>query len=211
MKAYATKDKSVFRLLSSSSKLSYILLLYIVVPFILECPYVLKLWLKEVPEYSIMFTRLAMVDILVCCLAGPLHTLMQATGSIKKYQMTVSGVLLMNLPISYLMLKMGLSYDSTFYVSIMLSSTSLIIRYVLLRSYVDYAVKELIFGLAIPIAVLTIVSAIIPVMVFSCFEQSFIRFFSVCISSWVSITIVSWICVLDRNEKSLLLRIIKRK
>ncbi len=211
MKAYATKDKSVFRLLSSSSKLSYILLLYIVVPFILECPYVLKLWLKEVPEYSIMFTRLAMVDILVCCLAGPLHTLMQATGSIKKYQMTVSGVLLMNLPISYLMLKMGLSYDSTFYVSIMLSSISLIIRYVLLRSYVDYAVKELIFGLAIPIAVLTIVSAIIPVMVFSCFEQSFIRFFSVCISSWVSITIVSWICVLDRNEKSLLLRIIKRK
>ena len=93
----------------------------------------------------------------------------------------------------------------------MLSSTSLIIRYVLLRSYVDYAVKELIFGLAIPIAVLTIVSAIIPVMVFSCFEQSFIRLFSVCISSWVSITIVSWICVLDRNEKSLLLRIIKRK
>lgn len=33
MKAYATGDKSVFRLLSSSSKLSYILLLFIVIPF----------------------------------------------------------------------------------------------------------------------------------------------------------------------------------
>ena len=116
MKAYATGDKSVFRLLSSSSKLSYILLLFIVIPFLLECSYVLKLWLKEVPEYSIMFVRLAMIDILVCSLAGPLHTLMQATGSIRKYQIIVSGVLLMNLPLSYLMLKIGMSFDSTFYV-----------------------------------------------------------------------------------------------
>ena len=210
MKAYATGDKSVFRLLSSSSKLSYILLLFIVIPFLLECSYVLKLWLKEVPEYSIMFVRLAMIDILVCSLAGPLHTLMQATGSIRKYQIIVSGVLLMNLPLSYLMLKIGMSFDSTFYVSISLSSIALVIRYCLLRSYVEYSVKELVLDFTIPIVILTIVSNIVPLVIYNYMEQGLFRLLIVCVTSWTSIALVSWICVLDKNEKSLLLRIIKR-
>lgn len=210
MKAYATKDESVFRLLSSSSKLSYILLLCIVIPFLLECPYVLMLWLKDVPEYSIMFTRLAMIDILVCSLAGPLHILMQATGSIKKYQIIVSGVLLLNLPFSYLMLKMGMSFDSTFYVSIVLSSVALIIRYVLLRTYVEYSVRELILGFVIPIVILTIASSIIPIILYTHMKQDLLRLLIVCVASWISIALVSWICVLNKNEKSLLLQIIKR-
>lgn len=170
----------------------------------------LKLWLKEVPEYSIMFVRLAMIDILVCSLAGPLHTLMQATGSIRKYQIIVSGVLLMNLPLSYLMLKIGMSFDSTFYVSISLSSIALVIRYCLLRSYVEYSVKELVLDFTIPIVILTIVSNIVPLVIYNYMEQGLFRLLIVCVTSWTSIALVSWICVLDKNEKSLLLRIIKR-
>ena len=211
MKAYAAKDQSVFRLLLSSSKLSYVLVLFIAIPFILECPYILKLWLKEVPEYSIVFTRLAMIDILVCSLAGPLHTLIQATGSIRKYQMIVSGVILMNLPLSYIMLKMGAAFYSTFYVSIALSSVALVIRYILLRTYVNYSVKDLLLDFVIPIIILTIVSAIMPIIINNYSEQSYIRLVIVCISSWVAIAIVAWMCVLDRNEKSLLLRIIKNR
>ena len=209
MKAYATNDKSVFRLLSSSSKLSYILLLFIVIPLLLECPFILKLWLKEVPNYSIMFTRLAMIDILICSLAGPLHTLMQATGSIKRYQIIVSGVLLLNLPLSYLMLKVGMDFNSTFYVSITLSSIALIVRYALLRIYIEYSITELIFKFMIPIIILTITSNIIPIIIHNHMEQNLIRLLIVSISSWISIVLISWICVLDNNEKSLLLRIIR--
>lgn len=211
MKAYATKDQSVFGLLLSSSKLSYVLLLFIAIPFILECPYILQLWLKEVPDNSIIFTRLAIVDILVCSLAGPLHTLIQATGSIKKYQIVVSGVILMNLPLSYVMLKMGANFSSTFYISIILSFIALIIRYVILRSYINYSAKELLLRFVKPIVILTILSAIVPVLIYNCSEQSYIRLFIICISSWGSIVIVSWMCVLDINEKSLFLRIIKRE
>lgn len=211
MKAYATKDKSVFRLISSSSKLSYILLLFIVIPFIIECPYILNVWLKNVPDYSIMFTRLAMIDILVCSLAGPLHTLMQATGSIKRYQIIVSGVLLMNLPLSYLMLKLGFGFNATFIVSIFLSSVALIARYVLLFSYVKYNLRDLICGFVLPIIILTIIGSMVPYVLYNLIDPGFIRLIFVCLVSWFTISIISWIGVLDKGEKSLFLRIIKLK
>ena len=113
----------------------------------------------------------------------------------------------MNLPLSYLMLKIGMSFDSTFYVSISLSSIALVIRYCLLRSYVEYSVKELVLDFTIPIVILTIVSNIVPLVIYNYMEQGLFRLLIVCVTSWTSIALVSWICVLDKNEKSLLLRI----
>lgn len=211
MKAYVNHDKSVFRLLSSSSKLSYILLLFIVIPFIIECPFVLKIWLKEIPEYSVMFTRLAMVDILICSIAGPIHTLIQATGTIKKYQMIISGVLLMNFPFSYVLLKIGMSYNWTFIVSIFLSIVALIIRYILLRSFIEYSMKELILKFILPILLLTVISSIAPIIVHRVKFEGWVRLLLITLISWISISAISWIGVLNVNEKSLLLRIIKRK
>ncbi len=211
MKAYATKDNSVFRLLSSSSKLSYILLLFIIVPFIIECPYILNIWLKNVPEYSIDFTRLAMVDILICSLAGPLHTLMQATGSIRKYQIIVSGLLLMNLPLSYIMLKLGFGFNATFVVSIILSFVALVIRYILLRSFIEYRLWDLIVGFALPIIILTIISIIMPYFFYCLMKPGLIRLIIICLASCFSVAVISWIGVLDKGEKSLFLQIIKRK
>lgn len=211
MKAYASQDKSVFRLLLSSSKLSYVLLLCIVIPFVLECPFVLKIWLKNVPDYSVMFTRLAMIDILVCSLAGPLHALMQATGSIKKYQIVVSGVLLMNLPFSYLLLKLGFGYNWTFIISIILSTVALAIRCFLLKYYVRFSTRELIMKFILPILGLTIISFIVSMIIHLLLKESFVRLLLVCFVCWLVIIITSWFEVLDTNEKSLFLRIIKRK
>lgn len=211
MKAYSVQDKSVFRLILSSSKLSYVLLLFIIIPFVIECPLILTMWLKEVPEYSINFSRLAMIDILICSLAGPLHTLIQATGTIKKYQIIVSGILLMNMPFSYFALKLGISYECTFVVSIMLSTIVLVVRYVLLKKYVTYNIIELMKNFVLPIMFLAIVGSILPIAIHDIMDESYSRVILVGLSSWISISVMCWFLVLDASEKTLFLRIIKIK
>ena len=42
-------------------KFSYALIAVFAVPLILEMPYVLKLWLKSVPDYAVAFTSLILV------------------------------------------------------------------------------------------------------------------------------------------------------
>ena len=52
----------------------------------------------------------------------------QATGKIKLYQSVVGGLLLLIVPISYVFLKFGYPPQTTFYVYIALSITSLFAR-----------------------------------------------------------------------------------
>lgn len=210
MKAYATQDKSLFQLLISSCKLSYILLLCIGIPFIFECPIILKLWLKEVPDYAVVFTQLAMIDIIVCSLAGPLHTLVQATGTIKKYQMIISGILLLNLPLSYVLLEMGFSYEFTFIVSIALSATALITRFVMLKTFVVFSLKEVASGFFVPIAIVTVVCSLFAYGVQTLFQEGYLRLLLICVISWLVIIVMSWFVALNQAEKSLFLKIIKR-
>lgn len=59
VKSYSDKEYSYsFALTCSAAKISYFLLLIIVVPLVINTEYVLLLWLKNVPEYAVVFTRL---------------------------------------------------------------------------------------------------------------------------------------------------------
>src|SRR5690606_19187667 len=84
-----------------SSKFSFFLLALLTMPIIIETKFVLSLWLVEVPEYAIIFTRLILIVALIDSLSYPLMTAAQATGNIKKYQSIVGSVLMLNVPISY--------------------------------------------------------------------------------------------------------------
>ncbi len=76
--------KRVNTLIMNSAKYSTILLLFIVIPLEFETPYVLSLWLKEVPSYCVPFTRLTLISLLTA-ITTPVHAGLTATGNIKSY------------------------------------------------------------------------------------------------------------------------------
>ena len=80
---------------------SYFLILFLSIPVILETKYVLSLWLGQVPEYTLIFVRLVIVNTLIDSFTYIIGATVQATGRIKKYQLCVGGILLLNLPLSY--------------------------------------------------------------------------------------------------------------
>ena len=211
MKAYATNDKSLFRLVISSCKLSYILLLFIVVPFILEAPFILGIWLKNVPDFAVDFARLALIDIVICSLAGPLHTLVQASGEVKKYQLIISGILLLNLPLSYFLLKIGFHFNVTFFISIVLSVLALITRFFLLKKWIVVDFSFLIKYFFIPITIVTLIIMALGLVLLRLLPEGFFRLIIICINSWVCIIILCWYFVLNLTEKNLFLKILKRR
>jgi hypothetical protein len=76
-------------------------------PLALEMPFVLSLWLKNPPEYAALFTRLALFDALIESISALLMAAVQATGKIKAYQSVVGGILLLNLPTSWIAVYAG--------------------------------------------------------------------------------------------------------
>jgi O-antigen/teichoic acid export membrane protein len=118
------------------SKYSFFLLLYASLPIFYFCDVFLGWWLPNVPEYTEIFVKLMMVNILINVLSEALITLVQATGDIKKYQILVGSLLIMNLPISYIVLYQGGAPEYTVYVSILISIVALMLRLYLIKNLI---------------------------------------------------------------------------
>lgn len=158
-KNYAKGDvNATLSLVFSSSKLTYYLLLFVAVPIMVFAGPILDLWLDVVPEHTLLFTELVIIVALVDSLSNPLMTLAQATGKVALYQSVVGSLLILNLPISYVFLKIGYPAEVTMVVAICIAVLSLITRLVILKRIVAFPIRNYFVQVILRILVPTILS-----------------------------------------------------
>lgn len=97
----------MLRLSMIASKFSFFLIAVVAIPIIFEMNSILKLWLKNVPEFTVVFCRLILIGTMINQLTIGLQSALQATGKIKFYQIIVGSLIIFNLPIAYFLLKLG--------------------------------------------------------------------------------------------------------
>ncbi|MBR1542258.1 MAG: lipopolysaccharide biosynthesis protein [Bacteroidaceae bacterium] len=142
-KSYAQSEMDeLYRLIIRSSVICAFLVSLVVFPFLSNTPFILGLWLKQVPEYAVVFTQLAMINGLVDSMNGPTIAAALATGKIRKYMTIVSCVILAIVPISYVALKLGAAPTATMVISIIISFICLLVRAYLLQSMIGFPVKR---------------------------------------------------------------------
>jgi O-antigen/teichoic acid export membrane protein len=211
IKLYAAKEYDYFmRLIFRASKFSYFLLFFFALPLYVNAEYVLRLWLKNVPEYAVIFTRLIILFSLIDAISGPLWMSVQATGNIKKYQLIVSGFIFANLPLSFIFLKLGFSPVWVLIIRVILNFLTGVWRVFYLHFRIKLPVRRFLFDVIIPIMIISGVSGIAVMML----HNKFLGVFDLVISCAASVTIVcGLICLvgLKREEKVFLKNRIKRK
>lgn len=215
IKQYASGDReSMTRLVASSSKLSFVLLSLIVVPFSLRADYVMQLWLHEVPEYTLIFLQLASLMGLVNCMAGPIVVGIQATGKIRNFQILISSIMLMDIPISYFLLKCGCPIYSVMYVAIATSIVGLVTRIILYSNYLEVGKLRLFRNLLLinPIAFLIIYGSC--QFLFAYIPDSFLGLCCCVIISTFINAGVSYLMILESAERvfvqNVILKLIKK-
>jgi O-antigen/teichoic acid export membrane protein len=129
VKTYAKSNfVQMQNLIFQTSKYSFFLLFILVTPILLNTDYILKLWLRVIPEGTTIMLNLALINILIEILSFSLIVGIQAKGNVKYFQIALGGLVLLNLPISYLVLKLGGPPYSVFIVLIVISIFALILR-----------------------------------------------------------------------------------
>ena len=145
-KTYAKGDlDSHFDLIVKGAKFTFLLMFLVSLPLMLNTEFVLQLWLKEVPNHTVLFVRLSLTYSLFESLSAPLVTSMLATGKIKNYQIIVGSVQLLNLPISYFLLLSGFIPEVVFIVAIALSLVSLLLRLYLLHRMIKFKMSNFVY------------------------------------------------------------------
>ncbi len=109
IKLYASEDKEkMHQLIFMASKFSFFLFLVISIPVFFETDFILSVWLKDVPMLTSLFLKLTIVFSLLRSLSIPLITAVNATGQIKKYQISLNAVSLSVIfPVTYFLYHYG--------------------------------------------------------------------------------------------------------
>ena len=212
IKNYASGEKEkMLQLMFRSCKATFLLMLVFALPLILEMPYVLKLWLKNVPEYAVLFTILALIDALIDTISYPLMVAAQATGKIKLYQAVVGSVLLLNAPIAFVVLKFGAPPYSVFNVSISITFIAFIVRLFILKRLIDFSFWQFIGKVFLPVVFCALISFVIPYFVRNMLNTSFIRLCVTVIVSVICVALSGYFVALSKNERQWIVGIVKSK
>ena len=142
-KLYAQNNlQDMHKLIFRASKFAFMLLLVLSLPVVIETDMILNLWLKLVPDYTVIFLRLLLCVIIVDAVARPLMTAAAATGNVKLYQSLIGGILLSIVPISYIVLKLGGTPESVYIVHLVISVIAFITRLWVIKPMIKLSLRQ---------------------------------------------------------------------
>ncbi len=212
-KLYAQGNiKELNILIERTSKFSFLLLLLIVLPVGLETSFILKIWLKDFPEYTVVFVQLILINTLVDTISYALMAGAQATGKIKTYQATVGTIMLLNIPISYIFLKIGIEPYQVLYINISISVICLFFRLFFLKKLIKLEISHFLKEVVLKVFILTLVVLLIMYQLKKYLnEETLVNFIIISVLSVVLIIFFSYLLILSKIEKQLIKSFIDKK
>ena len=164
-KSYSSGDiEDMKKLLYMGTKISYYVLFFLAFPIIIEMDFILGLWLHDIPPHTTLFCQLILVCSLTACVSNLLAQVARAYGKIRKYQMIVSLFLMLNFPLSYIILLLGATAEMTVTINIIIQGLLLFVRLILIRPMIALSIRQFVVKAVIPIIMVTGSAMVLPII-----------------------------------------------
>lgn len=211
-KSYAEGNLDyMFSVICRGSKFAFLLLWMIVVPLEIEAPTVLSLWLKTVPEYTILFLRLALFCSLIMQLGNPCFTAIMATGNIRNYQIAVTLVGCLVFPLTIIAYHFGGSPQLTYYIYMIIYFGLIFIRLYYMKKLIGFDPMIYVRKSLFPLIPVILLSFIAPIGVTMLMNEGILRLVLVTVTSILWNVIVIYLCGLSYGERNKIRTLILRK
>ena len=175
-KSYAAGETERFNyLICKGARFSFFLLLIFFLPLLFETKLILTLWLKTVPEYTVIFVRLALIGSLVTCLGTTGYTACMATGNIKKYVLWITLLGSLVFVLTWFAYWLGCSVVATYWIYIIVYIIVQAARLMLMKQMLDFHPKIWLEGVLGKIWLPTVFSLVLPFIILYSFPENYIR------------------------------------
>lgn len=209
-KSYAAEDYQYFRsLVFKGSKLTFFIMLLFVVPLFVEVDFVLALWLKEVPEYMAVFTRIALLTSLIGAFDAILAHAQKASGLIRNYQIVISALQVLNFAGSYFALRAGFSPVSVYIVGLLIAFACVINTTIVSSRTLRLSIRDILGKIYLRDLIVAVCSFAGPILLAYLLPAGWIRFLVVVVVSIVSVVIFSLIFGLTKDERGFVFQTVR--
>lgn len=203
VKLYAENQiEKMLQLIFTSSKYSSLLFFLVAFPVVLDTNYILKLWLKEVPDYSVLFLRCSIVALFIRTFATPVVQAVHASGNIKWLNIYCGGTcVILTLPIIYLFYKAGYPPQYAYYVIISINVLCNYLELLTLKHEIKFSIWAYSVRVYLRSFLIVILTALPTLFIYQTMHESFIRLVVICIVHSLFLFILVYVLGIDRNMR----------
>ena len=194
VKTYSVDDHvRMSSLVYMSAKYLYLLLLIVSVPVFMDTHYVLELWLKIVPLYTVWLVRLMILFNFSALMSVVMAMGIHATGKIKRISLINGSLYLSVIPVSYIVYRLhGSLYFAFIYNALAVFVGCLNNVYTLSLSVKLISLGRFIKKVLLPIAPITLIAFAVAYLPRLYFQEGFLRLLIVGVVSTIVIFVITY-------------------
>lgn len=187
------------------------LLIVVCLPLVYEMPTILHWWLVDYSREMVVFCRLFVIYIVGLVMNNPISTVIQATGHVKYYSLTVESITILSLPLAWLFFRLGYPSHMLFIVMIVVCFLAHVVRLICLHHYYpSFSYRQYLFTLMVPAVVCVFVSMAAVTVLHRSISGDVARFFAVSCVSTILIALCAYFIGLNREERLSLTQLVKQ-
>lgn len=212
IKSYASEEyKRFYGLIIKTSKFSFYLMALFAFPLIICTNEVLEIWLVDVPEYTAIFCKLILVFLLMDAYMMPMVFAVQATGSIRNYQIIMSLIIFLNFPIAYFGLKTGMPPYCVWFARILINAILFGARLVYLYKHLEFPVSSYLKHSLVPVLVVSCCVIPLPMYVHLHITNTWLNVIFVCLSFFICYAFFVYTFGFSKTEKDTIIQAISNR
>lgn len=202
IKSYAAGNyREMILLFEKNSKYSIMLMAVLLFPLILEAEFVLGIWLKDVPQYAVVFTQIVLVESFFTVFSYGMSAIIVATGKLKYMEVYGRFITLSVLPIAYFVLKAGAAPVWALVISMIAQMVYVVYLFADMSRKISLDKRGYSKNVLLPVGILVFALAISTIPVCIYIKEGVLRFFVVGFTVVVVAAFVAWNWCLDADEK----------
>lgn len=166
-------------LILKTCRMSFFLLMIFAIPVILECGFILKIWLGNVPAHTENFLRIVIVQSLIVTSALPMFQSLMAVGDIRAHQIGFAGLHLIYFVGSCFALRAGTPPETVFALGAIQEAAMMCWRVWLLKKKICFSVRAYVQNAVVPAGIVFCVAGTLPLLVHFALDAGWLRLISV--------------------------------
>lgn len=209
-KSYASGDKErLFFLVFKGTKFTWFLMFLFIIPVFWETDTILKLWLGDVPDNAVVFTRFSLFECWSMVFSFALHNAILASGKLKRVQMQISIYTALIFPFTWVVFKFGAPVWFSCLIFILLNTTAKYFTLIELKRIMDFPVIRFLKDCLLPSTIVTIIAFVFPGLLVHIIPKSLSRFMIVFPIAVLWTILCEYVIGLNSEEKKLVQTVAK--
>ncbi|AJF74055.1 membrane protein [Raoultella ornithinolytica] len=204
-------NNEVSSLLNLSCKLTAFVVLMAAVPAYIDAPFIVSVWLSQVPEHLIDLIRIVIIYVLIDSMSGPFVTIAYAEGKLKVYQIIVSAVMFFSLILTFILYSLGASINVAVSGRIFCALVLLIFRVLYVERVTKISAKAFFFDMLPRLLLVAVACFIGGNFIKDFLSETFTGLLSLIICNSIFIVVLFFVLVLNKIERHYILGLVTKK